>query len=203
VRHEDEDWGFGRSFTDKRGQPRPQYLLCAECGCEVDDAKAPGCCECGCTKPERQIRPNSVSKVLHEDVYEGLHEEVPGEATSGASGAPVYVYAFINPIDHSVIYIGITRNPAARRSAHFCGDSPVRGWREKMAIDPVMLLLEECATLEVALYKEAFLIAMIPNLINRDVESKKNATLRKLVTAIALAPTANEVASEAAEYRDE
>jgi len=44
-----------------------------------------------------------------------------------------------------------------------------------------MILLEQCATLEMAYYREAFLISMIPNLINRDVESKKNATLRKLV----------------------
>lgn len=180
MRDTDEDW-YGRNFTDKRGRSRPHYLLCAECGVEVDDCRSLTCAECGATKAPREIRQERVSEVLHEEIYEGLYEEIQAEAQSWGNGSPVYVYAFVDPRNHATIYIGITRNPQARKSHHFNSDCPVGNWRRDQGVDPVMILLEQCATLEMAYYREAFLISMIPNLINRDVESKKNATLRKLV----------------------
>ena len=187
MRDETEDW-YGRTFTDRRGRAKPHYLLCSECGCEIENCDLPTCAECGNTKRSIQVRQERIPEILYANVYEGLYEEIQEKTEGSARSGPVFVYAFISPLNHDTIYIGITQNPQARKSQHFCSDCPVGNWRREKGVDPVMVLLEKCATYDIAFYREAFLIAMIPGLINRDVESKRNATLRKLVPLVVLAP---------------
>ncbi len=185
MRDDNEDW-YGRTFSDRRGKTRPHYLLCAECGSEIDNCDNATCSECGATRRAIQVRQERVPEIIYEDIYERLYEEIPAEEKSWGRVGPVYVYAFVSPINHQTIYIGITQDPQARKSQHFSSDCPVGNWRREHGVNPVMILLEKCSTWDIAFYREAFLIAMIPGLINRDVESKRNATLRRLVPLVVL-----------------
>lgn len=88
------------------------------------------------------------------------------------------LYVFVDPRDTTPIYVGITSDIRARLQSHMHGGkSAVYEWRKLNNIDPVMLLVAEFSTWDLARSAEERLIAIIPCLANRDVRVTRQRVL--------------------------
>ena len=79
----------------------------------------------------------------------------------------------VDPETELTIYVGITYDPATRRTSHYSSiQSSVKQWINENGRRPVMVSIGRFRTSDEALRAEAVLIAFIPGLVNKAVPSR-------------------------------
>lgn len=89
---------------------------------------------------------------------EGLSETLPGKLTG-------CVYALVDPRDHTIFYVGQTRDLDARKHTHFAGGHSVSGEKIKVirrnGLVPLVVVLEADVPAQMLLMAEQFWIGLL------------------------------------------